>query len=275
MLPGEYKQVHLYEDGLVALAEQRLAEGSFVGQRLCGWRGDGDRTKVPMPLLQVVERRPHTEEGHTLVLKSVGRVRETAALEDDAAVAAWADRRGRESEGAWREAVCDPRASHLHDECVRQQRRLDALESRGVPPVPAPAPDLRYEWGHESYLPVFEAPIDALLDQRRDALLRRGMDEAPLSSLDELYPGLHDLWAAARETDVLLSAGAACGAEAQLLSFTLSSSLPRRLRMRALLCRDTVARIRLAERALEAQLGRLAARAAIEEAIGEGGPCCG
>lgn len=205
MLPGEYKQVHLYEDGLVALAEQRLAEGSFVGQRLCGWRGDGDRSKVPMPLLQVVERRPHTEEGHTLVLKSVGRVRETAALDDDAAVAAWADRPRRESEGAWREAVCDPRASHLHDECVRQQRRLDALESRGVPPVPAPAPDLRYEWGHESYLPVFEAPvtahpcpalemlkrpcdaprltleapIDALLDQRRDALLRRGMDEAP------------------------------------------------------------------------------------------------
>ena len=53
----------------------------------------------------------------------------------------------------------------------------------GVPPVPMPATDaLRYEWGHESYLPQFESCLDELTANRRAALCQTGMDRSPTSA---------------------------------------------------------------------------------------------
>ena len=247
LLPGEERQVHLYEPALVRLFERELGPDGVVGQQL-------DSTVTP--LLKVAEFSPHEERGWWMRLCCIGRV-EASDVErsvhgyDTASICPYRDEADRVND----DEVCsltglgcaDAEVCELYDECFELERRSAALEVACA--VPA---DARYEWGHESYSPAFEERISALVARRRDALLQRGMDEPPA-------PGL----------EVLRGVWGAADAELQLLSFAACSSLDTEARTQALLRRSTRERLKLAADGLRERRKKLLARVAMEESFCE------
>ena len=124
----------------------------------------------------------------------------------------------------------------------------------GNVPVEVPA-DVRYRWGHESFLPVFEQPLARSFARRYEALIHRDMDSAPAGTLE----ALHELWGVENADDGQ--------AKWQLQSFTACADLSRRLRARAVVCRDTHKRLLLARAALRVRRDKLRANVALEEAL--------
>ena len=248
LLPGEERQVHLYEPALVRLFERTLGPHGIVGQHL-------EHSSVT-PLLRVTEASPHEERGWWMRLCCIGRV-EASDVErsahgyDTASICPYRDEADRVSDdefcGLTGLGCADDEVCELYDACYELERRSAALEVACAVP-----PDARYEWGHESYSPAFEERISALVARRRDALLQRGMDEPPA-------PGL----------EVLRGVWGAADAELQLLSFAACSSLDTEARTQALLRRSTRERLELAADGLRERRKKLLARVAMEESFCE------
>lgn len=232
LLPGETKQVHLYEARFIQLfADAAAQHDSCIGQLLYTNRG-----AVAITSLLEVEEFRKEEFGVWARLKCVGRVRLLSVAEtdfqyalanvtlyydgaDDAEVAAAsssgeltraaADAAARVladaaaaasvSEAAVLEAandLLDDQEDQLmttHASVVDLQRRL-----RGSEVLDAPLsedPEGRVEWGHE--LRNAESDQFTLLKDlvatRRDVLLSQGPDEPPLESLKEVVSPLWEV----------------------------------------------------------------------------------
>ena len=260
MLPGEQKQCHLYEPNLTELFQYATEHNDGQIVQLL------DGASSCAPLLEVADSHPVEEGGIWCQLKCVGRVQICRNRQQ-----AWAPppfERVR-IEGRWCDGIRGTDADYadeailrrvqsLHAACVALTAQIDEASDVPAPSIPA---DVRYMWGHESDLPVFEASLDRSLRDRRDVLTARGMDAAPATSMRSL----HGLWgvdagedeADARERRM----------RAQLVSFAACADLKRTLRARAAVCRDTHARLRLAEAGLRRQHARLQASLALEQAI--------
>ena len=289
MLPGETMQVHLFEPALVRLYERAVGDGGLLGQCLCDDDDDNDDDDdddalVVVPVLQVAEACMHESQGYLLHLKCIGRLEAVAQC-----------RRSSGYDIATGVPLCDAdirsvvppqsltNVCELHDSCVELRLKLNDLEYAGVPPVTKPVAGLRYEWGHESYKPIFEAPIARLMAQWLEALCERGMDQPPASNLDHLLamwgldpsgsPPLDD---DAQQVQVVTRAVAGSAVytmspraevELHLLSFAVCSSLGTATRRRAMRCRSVRERLALAEEELSARRKLLSARIAIMTAL--------
>ena len=257
MLPGERKQAHLYEPEYVELLQHSMDHnGGLLAQTFEG---------VPSrcaPLLQVADSRQVDEGGVWCMLKCIGRVEiqqvaaSTSSFDQVSVIGSWVDDSPGADAGRFdpAHAAMQTATLRLHAQCVQLMKELDVAQD--VVPVPKPAADVRFTWGHESYLPQFEAPLRANVNERYVTLLERGMDCAPAASLQPL----HALWGLAEDVDD-------ARARQQLLSFAACADLKRTLRRRAVVCRSTHARLRMAHAALHAKRQQLQAAVAVEQAV--------
>ena len=94
--------------------------------------------------------------------------------------------------------------------------------------------------------------------------MAKGMDSEPAASLH----GLHALWGLqCGNGDDCDAAASDRRLEEQLFTFAACADLKRTLRARAVVCRDSHARLRMAEAALQQQRARLRASLALERAV--------
>uniref|UniRef100_A0A7S4C4Z2 Lon N-terminal domain-containing protein n=1 Tax=Chrysotila carterae TaxID=13221 RepID=A0A7S4C4Z2_CHRCT len=308
MLPGETKQVHLYEARFTHLFESATRNHGCLGQLLVT-RDSG--VAAVTSLLEVEESR-RQDIGVWAQLKCVARVRLTSLEETEydylvgevemvtdarnsaqpntptPAVLKGAKKRnddvgdldpaqeiGRETDseadnevGLEDENEEELEAEHAAEqlrETHRSCRRL-ALACKQLADEDAGAdertqgPDEQLteivQWGHEARreaLP-FESALDEIVALRRDAILSRGPDAAPASSLIEQ---VRTLWGVDTEAQ----------AERQLLSFAATGFLSPVERAEALGMRDTVQRLQHVLTALRENERRLAAQLALRNAF--------
>ena len=273
MLPGESMQCHLFEPHLVSLFEDAMDTGDnepglFV-------QAFGEASHACAPVMQVVEWKAHSESGYQCQLKCIGRAERSVRRAQATAIPEGHPRdparmlsyhRVRIS-GSWCDAattMTQPEPASialLHQECVHLAARLEVVRG-GTPMLPA-AQSLRFEWGHDSYLPAFEESLAESVQRREAILCHRGMDAAPAPTL----ASLHTLWGLSRHARDAIGDDIDARAAQQLLSFACCAELSRAERVRAAVCRDTQKRFLLAESGLLKRRNKLRASLAVEEAV--------
>ena len=274
MLPGESMQCHLFEPHLVSLFEDAMDTGDGQDEKGLFVQALGKASHACAPVMQVVEWRAHSDSGYQCQLKCIGRAMRAERRTLSTAIPEGHPRDPARMPSSCRVCISGPwcdaattlaqpepaSIALLHQDCVQLAARLDAV--RGFTPMPPAAQILRYEWGHDCYLPAFE---ESLADsfQRRKAILRhRGMDCAPAPTL----ASLHTLWGLSRHACDAINDDVDARAAQQLLSFACCAELSRAERTRAAVCRDTHKRFLLAEAGLLKRRNKLRASLAIEEA---------
>jgi hypothetical protein len=255
LLPGETKQIHLYEARFLELFTQADAEDcNCVGQLLVT---PGGNAAAVSTLLEIEESRKQ-DVGVWARLKCVGRVRIDDLEPNDF---------GYFRAGVELVTDCAPAEAlesnvddclEAHNTCKDLEtklRRLRATGGDGGAPLAPSAAD-RVEWGHEQHgLVGFDRSLQELRDSRREVLCSRGLDSAPASGLDG---ELQTLWGVDSEA----------AAEAQLLSFCASACLSTRERATALSETSTIERLQSATAALREKTRQLSAKVALAEAGG-------
>ena len=255
LLPGETKQLHLFEARFLTLFDRAAQGHGCLSQLLLTPAGGVASVST---LLEVEETR-RQEVGVWAKVKCVARV-EIQEVTEDAATEAFAVAKARlytddAATAPTADEVTEARA--LYASCHELQTKLAAAR--------APAPgdgelveelvasgDDQVEWGHEQTKAeglAFERPLDAVVDERRALLLSRGQDAPPADDL----AALHALWGVEDEA----------AAEAQLLSFALVGTLDAAEKVHAHASSDTRERLKRATQALEDRQKRLAAEVAL------------
>ena len=264
MLPGETKQVHLFEARFLELFTQAEAsDHGCVGQLLI--LGDGGVVAYTS-LLEIEESRKQ-DIGVWAKLRCVGRVK-IADLEPTdfgyyrATVDLVSD---QPSEQVGEEALEECLAAHA--DCHELESKLVAARGEGGSRaeeeeeddddddedniMKTPRPGERVEWGHEvNTQDTFAKPLPELRDSRREVLCARGLDAPPTSGLDA---DLQRLWGASSEAE----------AEAMLLSFSAGAYLSPQQRAKALGEKDTIERVQSATSTFREVSRRLAAELAL------------
>lgn len=277
LLPGETKQVHLYEARFLALFEE--AEKTDKGCVAMMLITPNNGVAAVTSLLEIEESRKQ-EIGVWARLRCVGRVRLAEVEQTDygyvrAQVSLVSDGAPDDvdvdedtlSECLEAHAACNalqvklmPKWSGSDDSAEGESEEsggLGGLGGLGGIGGLGGAADERVEFGHEAASGSigFEMPLPKVLDQKREMLCFRGLDLPPSESLDER---VQKVWGARSET----------AAEAQLLSFAASSCLSTRDRARALLETSTLERLQGATSAFRETQRRLAAEAAMYDGLG-------
>jgi len=243
LLPGETKQVHLFEARFLELfAEAEAKHHGCVSMLLITSSGN---VAAITSLLEIEESR-RQEIGVWARLRCVGRVRLLEVEQTDYGFA-----RGKVC--LVTDSTSEPVDDALLDECAEAHASCRTLEMKikRSNTNAGSAADERVEWGHEVAGEVgFQEDLPTLRDQRREMLCFRGLDEAPATCLDER---IQRLWGAESEAD----------AEAQLLSFSAAGCLDARDKSMALRETDTVERLQAAIASFKETQRRLAAEVAL------------
>ena len=282
LLPGETKQVHLFEARFLELFTEAEAKHSgCVGQLLI--TPGGNVAKITS-LLEIEESRKQ-DIGVWARLRCVGRVELDDVEQTDFGYA-------RAKVGLVTDKASDPvdeaveECLQAHENCrsLEEKLRIKKAEASGGSGVKASdmasgpekdalaealnklvdiqssgSADARVEWGHEVPAVIgFESSLQTVRDKRRECLCFRGLDAPPASALDD---NIQKLWGAESEKE----------AEAQLLSFSAAACLSTRERARALLETDTLERLQSATASFNEASRRLAAEVAIAGLGGGGG----
>lgn len=260
LLPGETKQVHLYEARFLELFTQaEKSDHGCVGQLLILPNGG---VVANTALLEIEESRKQ-DIGVWARLRCVGRV-EIEELEPTdydyyrATVKLITD---SPSEPVGVETLNECMEAHAscHELVAKLEVARGSSDAAGSEEGDELPLDERVEWGHEgSASSDFSTPLPKLLETRRDMLCSRGLDAPAASGLD--YP-MQKLWGAQTESE----------AEAMLLSFSASSYLSPKERAVALGETDTLERVQRATATFRETGRRLAAELALAEAVGQGG----
>jgi len=255
LLPGETKQVHLYEARFIQLfADAASKHDSCVGQLLFVPNQGAVATTT---LLEVEEYRKE-EFGVWAQLKCVGRVQLLEIEQTDfeyvlGTVSLVSD---EDSSSA---AVKAEELTQLHTSVVELQRKVGGKkeDEAATDDDDGDARGGRVEWGHElrDAEASFATPLSELVETRREVLLSRGPDATPFATLHE---PLASVWDVEDEAT----------AEATLLSFAACATLSISDRARALAMTSVAERCTLALEALQQQQARLAAMAALQSAGG-------
>jgi len=262
LLPGETKQVHLFEARFTRLFEDAARNHGCLGQLLLT---PGGNVASITTLLEVEESR-RQEIGVWAQLKCVGRVRLTSLRQSEyeyvlADVELFCDEapssEGDENVALQEEEGAAAQVADAYMRCHSMASRLkDVRENEATSPADGSAVDDRVEWGHETRGAEvrFDLTLDSLVRPRREALLSRGLDALPADSLlEQVQP----TWKAANEA----------AAERQLLSFAVAAALSPTDRAQAIAVKDTVERLQHALHSLEEHEKRLAAQLALRQAL--------
>ena len=289
LLPGETKQVHLYEARFLQLFEEAESKhASCVGQLLITPSGN---VAAVTSLLEIEESRKQ-DVGVWAKLRCVGRIRlaevdqtefgfvraSVSLVTDDPlegedmgkavgecleAHAACHELQTKLDQRANGEASDSEGAtsSEGDDERARLESLLNSIDSASASAVSSsgmPSSGGRVEWGHEVTQGSlgFVTALPRVLAARREMLCFRGLDEAPASSLDE---HMQRLWGVQTESD----------AEDQLLSFAASACLSVKERAMALMETNTLERVQAATASFRESQRRLAAQVALADAAGD------
>jgi len=243
LLPGETKQVHLFEARFLELftdAESR--HQGCVGQLLVTPNGN---VAAVTSLLEIEESR-RQEVGVWARLRCVGRVR---LLEIEQTDFQFARARVELVTDTAEDAVAPSDLDEClaaHSECVRMETKLGRNSGKDDGGISE-----RVEWGHEVVGELgFGVGLAKERDRRREMLCFRGLDAPPAPALDG---SLQRLWGADSEA----------AAEAALLSFAAAACLPARERARALGETSTLERIQSATAYFREAQRRLAAEVAL------------
>jgi hypothetical protein len=270
LLPGETKQVHLFEARFLEVcvdppnASPKLSRRSrhaslasrhrqlftdaesrhqsCVGQLLVTPNGN---VAAVTSLLEIEESR-RQEVGVWARLRCVGRVR---LLEIEQTDFQFARARVELVTDTAEDAVAPSDLDEClaaHSECVRMETKLGRNSGKDEGGISE-----RVEWGHEVVGELgFGVGLAKERDRRREMLCFRGLDAPPAPALDG---SLQRLWGADSEA----------AAEAALLSFAAAACLPARERARALGETSTLERIQSATAYFREAQRRLAAEVAL------------
>ena len=275
LLPGETKQVHLYEARFVQLFDDCKSNGNCLGAL---YFTPQNNIVAVTSLLEVEEFKAGADGvGVWANLKCVGRVQlqDVEKTEFDyieAVVDLYKDADAPDEQ--MEKAVAEIRT--VHTSVVEMEERLRSSGgSREAPPDPLQRAeaeatanaqgfslkdveeaarakveaDEQVEWGHELRNPQGEEltlGIDQLIDRRRGVLCSRGPDTGPR---DALIDGIQHVW------DVRDDAHA----DLQLFSFAASATLSPSTRAQAIGMSSTAERLNAALAALQEQQRRLSA----------------
>ena len=250
LLPGETKQVHLFEARFIQLfADAASKSDSCIGQLLFTTQGAIATTS----LLEVEEFRKE-EYGVWARLKCVGRITLLDIEKTDFDYVRATVEHLVDDE----EAPGDASAlAETHASVVALQRKLrrqgddDELSIADS----ADADDERVEWGHEVRDAEDEqcTGLPVLVAARREVLLSRGPDAEPYSSL---HDAVSAIWAVDDDE----------AAEATLTSFAACATLSVSARVKALAAASVAERCEIALEGLQEQQRRLAALSALQAA---------
>lgn len=274
LLPGETKQVHLFEARFLSLFEAAAKNHNMLGQLLVT---PGGNVAAVSSLIEVEESR-RKDIGVWAQLKCVGRIK---LLELQGTDFDWVKARVQlvtdvtedstkdSTEDSTEGSTEDPKAGL--ESAVAEERRLceavrdtfaTCCELRAKLPATATlegdddagaaeAGGEEVEWGHEvSSANDFKRGLAELLEARRQVLSSRGPDAPPANTWQE---GLGKVW----------GVSGADAAERQLVSFAALSAMGAKDRAQALGIQDTSERLNLALGALQERQRRLAAQVAL------------
>jgi len=243
LLPGETKQVHLFEARFLKLFEEAEAKHKgCVGQLLITPNGN---VAAVTTLLEIEESRTQ-DVGVWARLRCVGRVRLKDVEQTDFGYA-------RADVDLVTDRPSDPVGQDTLDACLEAHAACTTMERKLGRSGNSPSDLERVEWGHQENGKLsFGKGLDATRDARREMLCFRGLDSAPASGLDAR---MRRLWGASTEAE----------AEAMLLSFSAAAYLPPQERAMALLEEDTLERLQSATAFFREAQRRLAAELALSE----------
>ena len=248
LLPGESKQVHLFEARFIQLfADAADTHCSCIGQLLFTEAGG----VVPITTLLEVEEYRKEEYGVWAKLKCVGRVKLLDVEQTDyqyalATVSLFHDNLDDEAVSTAKNENLEAQVSEVHALTVDMAQRLvNAQSTAGDDESDS---EERVEWGHElrDVDSEMRKPLVELIDSRRALLTSCGPDQPPLSTLSE---GLADVWCSPNEEAV----------ERTLFSFTACSTLSASERWAALAFDSVDQRLEHALEALKQRQNRFAA----------------
>ena len=248
LLPGETKQVHLFEARFIQLFSESAAKHHDCLGAL--YFAPGNNVLSVTSLLEVEEFQKK-EFGVWARLKCVGRVRiqELEKTEFDYVQAQVEIYNDDDADDDDRDDKVDAEVMELHSSILSMQERLtDQLTADGSDGSAA-SEEEQVEWGHEVRDPEGVErglSLPKLVENRRDVLLSRGPDAAPRASLLE---GLERVWAVPSEAV----------AEQTLLSFAASATLSPLARAQALEMRNGQERLASAMTELRERQKRLSA----------------
>ena len=250
LLPGETKQVHLYEARFIQLfADSAARHNDCLGAMLFTPSGN---VAAITTLLEVEEFRKE-EFGVWANLKCVGRVKLSDVKQTDyeyvlGTVEPFTDATGTAIEDDTDGDGNVQTVRELHESVNELSARLRDSEADGKGEAAE-----RVAWGHEVRGEDDEAgeSLERLLDKRKDVLLSRGADAPPLSSLSA---SLAEVWGVGSEEE----------ANRQLLSFAAAATLSPNDRIQALQMSDTTERLSHVACTLREQQRRLAAMLALK-----------
>jgi len=266
LLPGETKQVHLFEARFLQLFTDAAENHDCLGAMLFT---PGGNIAAVSTLLEVEEFR-REDVGVWARLKCVGRIKLRSVSQTDyqyvnAEVEPVFDARRSGAAGGVQQGAVAPsgeqgrvaedasaaaaQVREMHASVLGMRRKLSGSEGGEGGEGRA---DDRVEWGHELRVADADAdvPLDDLIATRGQVLKSRGMDAMPMASLSQ---AIAPVWGTQDEDE----------AERQLLSFASASTLPASERLQALGMSDTTERLAHVASALRAQQQRLAAMLAL------------
>ena len=249
LLPGETKQVHLYEARFIQLfADAASKHDSCIGMLLFTNQGAVGTTS----LLEVDEYRKE-EFGVWARLKCVGRVQLLDLDQTDygyvvGTVSHVAERRARRTDRAEVASVLST-LCELHESVCELERKLKGSRADDRPV------DERVEWGHEERYTASDEGVALadLIASRRAVLVSRGPDALPHATLVD---SCKEVWGVSDDE----------AAEATLQSFAACATLSATVRAKALAMTSVQERCALVIEALEGKRRRLAALAALQGA---------
>jgi Lon protease-like protein len=265
LLPGESKELHLYEPRFLALLEEARASGELCAQMI--YTDDGLCSLGALLSLESLVRR---EIGVNVVVRAVGRVRFLDVTSAEPFVTAlYAPVVDVAQSTAKQRAVLRAQAAEaceLHAGCVQLRTKLMRASAAGAPGAALDDDDAAAEgalvsWGHELLRPEsgFSRPLDA---QLRDALA--ALDAARARARAAPPPAG---WLVSEAP----SADEAADLEASLVGLLACACFPVASRVAAAALLDSAERMDTALELLRGQRALLAAKAALVDALGAGG----
>lgn len=256
LLPGETRQVHLYEARFITLfSEAASKHHDCLGAVL--FTPQGNVASVTS-LLEIEEFRTGAEEiGVWANLKCVGRVKlkELETTEFDylsGGVELFTDSLPTEERAEDDAAAAELRELHAS---VREMEERLTEAGEGAAVAEAIGREARVEWGHEVRDGSEEAGLglEALVERRSGVLRSAGQDAPPRESL---LAAVASGWGVESEEE----------AQRQLLSFSASATLSPSARAQALGMRSGAERLAAATAVLKEQQRRLSALLMLRDA---------
>jgi hypothetical protein len=262
LLPGETKELHLYEARFLSLLKQALGDGGLAAQLVFA-----DQGLLSLGSLLAIESCEQREVGCNVVVRAVGRLKVVDVHGTEPFVTAlYAPVNDLAHTTALQRSYLRNQTGQvmaLHEECRQARDKLMRRGPRALQELDeGESPSERVTWGHELLRPEsgFGRSLDSQLREATAAIERtRAKDDGRADA------GAGGGW------DVLPRAAEADDLEFSLVSLLACACFPVKARFAAFSENDSAVRMDMSLDLLREQRAMLAAKNALADALGSSG----